>query len=393
MKILYICGDQGIPVFGRKGASTHIREMIRAFRQLGHEVVLAASDLTGDRQEGESYPCFQLPRYQSKLLGLDGRYITGNFRAKKVLNKICLEFKPDFVYERSALFFTAGESISAKYGIPRIFEINALLSKEQENRLHFPKLAYRCEMKLAQHAKAIASISQVMKEELVSLGCSPDVIRPFPMAVDPQRFICPANPLEKRQDLGWDEKMIVFGYLGSMNNYHKPEWFIDLAEKYLAQGNQQCRFLIVGGAPLKVDKHRSRLKRWVDQGKVHFTGTVPQEEMPKWISSMNAVLVPGAAPQSTPTKIFEAAAVGTPLILPATKPIKAIFGPDFFNLFDPNNFTAFEEAVQEFLQNQEKHIKLSAKVKSHVTENYTWLSHARKIVGWAQEFTSQLKKA
>ncbi len=40
MRIAYICMDPGIPVFGTKGASVHVQEVIREMRALGHEVVL-----------------------------------------------------------------------------------------------------------------------------------------------------------------------------------------------------------------------------------------------------------------------------------------------------------------------------------------------------------------
>ena len=32
MRIAYVCADRGVPVFGRKGCSIHVQEMIRAFR-------------------------------------------------------------------------------------------------------------------------------------------------------------------------------------------------------------------------------------------------------------------------------------------------------------------------------------------------------------------------
>ena len=42
MRIAYICCDPGIPVFGTKGASVHIQEVVRELRAAGHEVVLYA---------------------------------------------------------------------------------------------------------------------------------------------------------------------------------------------------------------------------------------------------------------------------------------------------------------------------------------------------------------
>ena len=42
MRIAYICCDPGIPVFGTKGASVHIQEVVRELRSIGHEVALYA---------------------------------------------------------------------------------------------------------------------------------------------------------------------------------------------------------------------------------------------------------------------------------------------------------------------------------------------------------------
>src|SRR5947207_1066395 len=43
MRIAYVCADPGVPVFGRKGCSVHVQEMIRAFRRSGADVELFAA--------------------------------------------------------------------------------------------------------------------------------------------------------------------------------------------------------------------------------------------------------------------------------------------------------------------------------------------------------------
>lgn len=40
MKIAYICADFGIPIFGNKGASVHIREIATAFSRKQHDVII-----------------------------------------------------------------------------------------------------------------------------------------------------------------------------------------------------------------------------------------------------------------------------------------------------------------------------------------------------------------
>lgn len=387
MKILYICGDQGIPAFGRKGASTHIREMIAALRAHGCKILLAASDLSGDRRPEEDFPAESLPKPKSKKLGVDGRYLVGNFFAGRILQRLIREFRPDAIYERSALYFTAGEKAARAAGLPRILEVNCLLSDEQKTRLHFPGLARSRELGLIHRAPAVAAISTTMADRLIEV-CEARTVentRPFPMAVDPARFPRRQRNDALRAQLGWTPDHIVLGYVGSMNSYHRPAWFMDLAEKWLRKGDENIRFLVVGGIPAKVDRNRARLLKWVESGQVEFTGSVPQEAMGEWLAAMDCVLIPGAAPQSMPTKIFEAAATGRPLIMPATEPIKQLAGPESPLLFTSDDFYSFEKKAQEFCSNKEAIIQAAEDLHKSVVTDHTWSNHAIRLMEWFQE--------
>lgn len=385
MRILYICGDLGIQAFGRKGASSHIREMIAAFRGEGHEVCLAAADLGGDRRADEDFPTVALPRPRSKAIGHDGRYLLANMRARAILRGAAESFKPEAIYERSALYFRAGEWLERQTGLPRILEVNALLSHEQSERLHFPSLAWKYEMELLRNARAIAAISGHLARRISEARVGNADVRPFPMAVDPARFHPVEGPNGHRARLGWGDDVIVLGYIGSMNTYHRPNWFMDLAEKILRREERQFRFLVVGGSPVKVQRHRSRLYKWVEQGLVHFTGTVPQVEIAEWIAAMDVVLVPGAAPQSTPTKIFETAAVGRPLIVPRTEPIEEICGVDSPALFRPDDFNDFEARVRDFAARRMVYESAARALHAKVATEHTWERHARALTRWFEE--------
>jgi glycosyltransferase involved in cell wall biosynthesis len=385
MKILYICGDQGIPVFGRKGASTHIREMIAAWRAQGHEVILAAPDLSGDRRPDEDLATITLSSPKSRLIGADGRYMLGNWQSLSILRGAVKRHEPDVIYERSALYFDAGQRLAAETRLPRILEVNALLSHEQEERLHLPRLAQRMERLLVNGAQGIAAISSVMKRTLVGLGAREEAVRVFTMAVDPERFQPTPEPNEWRQSLGWTNGEIVLGYVGSMNSYHHPRWYVELAEKILRREDQKIRFLVVGGSPNKVQRYRSRLAKYVQEGRIHFTGSVPQESMASLLMAMDAVLVPGASEQSTPTKIFECAALGRTLLLPGTEPITELCGPGSPLLFANEDFSAFEATVKRFCESPEPFRKAARELQQRILRDYTWASHARRLTDWFNE--------
>ena len=48
-RIAYLCADLGIPLYGSKGASIHVRELVRAFRLLGHDVLVLTPRTEGER--------------------------------------------------------------------------------------------------------------------------------------------------------------------------------------------------------------------------------------------------------------------------------------------------------------------------------------------------------
>src|SRR3989442_7314780 len=46
MKVLYLCSDASIDLTGQKGASIHIRSLVRALADAGHEVTVLCTQVT-----------------------------------------------------------------------------------------------------------------------------------------------------------------------------------------------------------------------------------------------------------------------------------------------------------------------------------------------------------
>ena len=120
MKIVYVSADRGIPVFGNKGASVHIRELVNALAAVGHEVrVLSAS-----RGPGSAPLMAQVVEVQTdgSSLSPDAFLFVGqeNARAKigrslgissAILNCLLRSYaqeKFDLIYERYSLWSATG---------------------------------------------------------------------------------------------------------------------------------------------------------------------------------------------------------------------------------------------------------------------------------------------
>ena len=52
MRIAWLSTDFGIPVYGNKGASIHVREIANALQAVGHDVRIFATRLGGDAPAG-----------------------------------------------------------------------------------------------------------------------------------------------------------------------------------------------------------------------------------------------------------------------------------------------------------------------------------------------------
>ena len=63
MRIAYVCADPGIPVFGTKGASVHVQEVVRVLLEAGHRVELFCR-----RPDGEPWPDAAAARSAGRLV-------------------------------------------------------------------------------------------------------------------------------------------------------------------------------------------------------------------------------------------------------------------------------------------------------------------------------------
>jgi glycosyltransferase involved in cell wall biosynthesis len=385
MRILTICGDRGIPAFGRKGASTHLREMIGGLRAGGNEVILAAANLEGDRRADENFPTVTWELPTSRLIGSDGRAILSSSRSRRMLRAAIKEHRPDVIYERLALYYTAGAEIADLTGLPRLLEVNALLSEEQATRVHLPEVAARVERRVLLGATGIAAISEIMRERLVEIGVPSDRIRVFSMAVNPARFVPTGAGPALRAQAGLRPDAIVLGFVGSMNHYHKPKLFRRLLKKLLPE-NDRLAGVFVGGSESKVDRLEDQLDSFVQAKRVHFEGTVPQEALSGWMEAMDLIVVPGAAPQSTPTKIFEAAALGRPILLPDTVPIRTLCrGGAEALMFAEDSIDSLVDAVQRWLADPRPVAEALAVLRERVLRDHTWEGEARRLTAWFGE--------
>lgn len=170
MRVAYICADPGIPVFGTKGASVHVQEVVKAMLSRGLDVTLFAQRLGGDVPEAlKNVPIRKLETLPKDSVEIRARAaLAANVKVEAMLEA---EGPFDMVYERYSLWSSAGMDFAKKHGCAGILEVNAPLIKEQKKHRELPleDEAQRIAESVFAAADAMIAVSPGVKQYLKHL--------------------------------------------------------------------------------------------------------------------------------------------------------------------------------------------------------------------------------
>lgn len=388
MKILYLCPDHGIPILGRRGCSTHVRETCRALNKRGHETIILASQRGQDDSLTDHLRILEQPPAQSKKLGYDLRNIWHNIPYYRRAKKIIQTEKIDAIYERFSLYAVAGTRLGRKFGLPRILEVNAFLTTEHEHKLHFLRMAKTIERYIVQHAPALVVVSDPLRERLVESGVQNERIVNMPMAVDIDHF---QPNQETRQNIRRKYEMenkYVIGYVGSLSGWHGIALLPDLARKILEHRDDFVIF-VVGGEEKHLEENRARVARQNLESHIRFIGSVSYEEVPDHVSAMDVALVPDTNYWTCPTKMFEYQASAVPTIAPEYPAIvEAMTHGEEGLIFPPKDMDAAAQCILSLGDAPEKRHAMGQKARTRVCATHSWQNNVDKITTLYEQMLS-----
>ena len=165
----------------------HIREMIQAFRQLGHRVtVLGAVGEGGPRAARASSVRAHFPQGLFEMGAL--AYSALDYMTIARLLRVQ---RADLVYKRHALL-DVGVALAAKHaGIPLVLEVNTAYASamlQSFEPLSFPSLAARAERTAFRNATVVATVSSPLAEYVTQAAPSAGMVMVVPNGADPQKF-------------------------------------------------------------------------------------------------------------------------------------------------------------------------------------------------------------
>ncbi|MEZ4703290.1 MAG: glycosyltransferase family 4 protein [Rhodothermales bacterium] len=378
MRIAYVCADPGVPVFGTKGCSIHVQEVIRAFVRQGHDVVLFAQRLGGGpAADLAGVQVWTLPSLASAdTQAREKDALAANDRMLALLDR---EGPFDLVYERYSLWSHAGMTYASTHGIAGLLEVNAPLIEEQAT--HRVLIDRQGAQTVADHvfasASALIAVSDDVARYLVDTAVPAEKVHVVPNGVDPERFtpaVRPASPAPAG--------VFTVGFVGTLKPWHGLP---DLIEGFalLRRADPTARLLIVGQGP-EQDALEADLARRGLRDAAEFTGAVDPVDVPAYIASMDVAVAPYPKMDTcyfSPLKVFEYMASGRAVVGSRNGQLATLIedGEDGL-IYEPGDTAGLAVALIQLNRNSTLRYRLGENARRKILRHHTWEATADRIV-------------
>lgn len=377
MKILYhhrTLGD------GAEGI--HIREMVSAFRQLGHEVVVMGP--TGEATGRHSEKGAKLHRVKAVI----PRIVFELCELGYPLYLLILiwarsrNFRPDFIYDRY-ITFNFGSVLAAKIlGIPLFLEVNAPLALERSNEpdetLIFQKTALAIERWVCMHATRTIVVSTPLKEYLFTQGVPEEKCIVMPNGVNPITFQPRKKDEVLLQRIGAKPGMTIIGFTGILRPWHGLDMLADAVCR-LTKHNKEAFLLIVGDGPIR-EELEMQLRQMGLEGKYFITGRIPYEEVPGYVNLFDIAVSPKATFYASPMKIVEYMSLQKAVVAPDTKNIQDLIDTGSNGLlFHADSVNSLAESLQRLIDSPQLRVKIGVCANQEVLSRLNWEWNALQV--------------
>lgn len=381
MRIAYVCADPGVPVFGTKGSSVHVQEVVRAFLGRGADVEIFATRFDGDPPDDlRDAGIHWLSALPKGDLAIRERASLGANRGLGAMLRARGPF--DIVYERYSLWSYAGMEYAREEGISGILEVNAPLIEEQERHrgLVDRGAAEEVATRVFAAASAIAVVSREMVPYLERYPGTVARVHVVANGVNAARFTPDVAPLAPR-----NAAEFTVGFVGTLKPWHGLEV---LAQAFgeLHRVHPDSRLLIGGDGPER-ESLESSLAREGALDAARFIGAIDPAQVPALLTSMDAAVAPYPADLEfyfSPLKVFEYMSSGLPVVASAIGQI-----PELINhgenglLCRPGDASGFASALSLLRESPDLRARLGKAARHSILEAHTWQMVVDRILALA----------
>ncbi|MGC2939214.1 glycosyltransferase family 4 protein [Brevibacterium sp. FAM 24638] len=384
MRIAYVLLDPGIGVFGTKGASVHVQEIVRTFRALGHEVSVfctrADEHMPADLADLD-VTRLEVPRGLDRSQREIALLRLSDMLADLVTDTVAASGRGfDLVYERYSLFSTAGARISQRLGVPLIMEVNAPLLDEQRTHRGLVHAEHAARATAASFAGAdrIVCVSELVAGWVRADYPGLDDVSVVPNGVNTER-ITPQGGHDRLD--GGDLRAhgpVRIGFVGTLKPWHGTDRLVAACAGLVGD----FRVDIVGDGP-EADALTEQVRALGLSGRVRFRGAVAPEAVPQALREFDLAVAPYPAGQNyfSPLKVYEYLAAGLPVVASSVGAIPGVLGgTGAAILTDPTDTEDLTRALQLLIDDPELRAEMGARARSEALASHSWTQRCRQIL-------------
>jgi glycosyltransferase involved in cell wall biosynthesis len=242
------------------------------------------------------------------------------------------------------------------------------------------RLRRRALLHVGEHCQGVIAISGGVREDLLELGLAAEQITVEHDGFEATRFAAGLDREQARTRLKLPLEAPVVVYTGGLLAWKGVDVLLEAATRL-----PDVYFVIAGGMEADVQRLRGRAG---GQANVRIDGFQPPETVPWYLAAGDLAVVPNratpaiSARYTSPLKVFEAMAVGIPLVasdLPALREILH-HGQDAW-LVPPEDPQALAQGIETLLADPTLARRLGAALRSRAAE-HSWDARAQRLIAW-----------
>ncbi|MBE9180302.1 glycosyltransferase family 4 protein [Oculatella sp. LEGE 06141] len=376
MRVAYVCADPGVPVFGQKGCSIHVQEVIRALQRQGAQVELFATRLGGnppaDFTNVQVHPLPAIPKGDRAVREQVALATNPGLRLQ-----LELAGSFDLVYERYSLWSFSAIEYAKWLGIPGLLEVNAPLIEEQATHRGLVDRASAEDVarRVFNAATALIAVSAEVKTYLERYVADTSSIQIIPNGVNPDRFSAHLQPLDRPHPF-------TIGFVGTLKPWHGLPILIDAFDRF-HHHHPDSRLLIVGDGPEKESLMADVTTREL-QAAVQFTGAIAPNDVPAYLATMDVAVAPYPNQANfyfSPLKVYEYMAAGLPVVASQIGQLSDVINDGVTGLLcPPGDAIALTAALDQLWRSPKLASQLGQAARKTVTEHHTWDAIAQRLL-------------
>lgn len=378
MKIAVVCTDLGVRVPGEKGASVHLTAIAQALKGVGHDVMLIGV-------AGHDAPPADLPSVlfshpgRSQGLERERRKLAFTDCVRRAASPALDAFAPDVVYERLALFGTAGAALAAERGALHVVEVNALLAREDAawRGLHLRVEAERREAEVLRGAGLRVAVSEEVAAAVRQVAPGrPTVV--VTNGVETERFADMAPAPMARRAMGFAPTGPLVCFVGTLRPWHG----LDVAITALAAMADDVTLAVAGDGPIRPALEALAGDLGVS-GQVRWLGHLAHDDVPTLLAAADVAVAPYPALTDfsfSPLKLYEYLAAGVPIVASDAGQVRSILADGRYGrLVAPGDAGRLANALTLVLDHPEPARAAAAEGRRHALLEHGWQRRAGLI--------------